>query len=395
MPHLGILFILAQYSYRNFVARRLTTALTAGGMGLVVFVFATVLMLVHGLESALVSTGSKENVVFIRRSSEVEVQSIIPREQAAVLENIREIAVGQDGRELAARELVVLIGLKKRGVDIVSNILVRGVDANLSFQLRPQIRIISGRRFQPGSAEVVVGKNILRRFDIGGLGESIAFGMRSWTVVGIMDGGGSGFDSEVWGDADLLMATFRRPVYSSVLARLRDPSTFEEIKSRVLEDPRLTVEAFREIDYYASQSELMARFIRILGMTLSLIFSLGAIIGSMVTMYAAVASRVSEIGALRALGFNRLSILAAFMMESLFLGLLGGLTGVAAASLMHRFTLSTMNWQTFSELSFRFTLTWDIFLKALIFACLMGLVGGTFPALRAARMSIVAALRQR
>ena len=388
------MFVLAQYSYRNLWVRRLTTLLTAGGMGLVVFVFAAVLMLAEGLEKTLVSTGSDRNVVFIRRSSETEIQSMIDREQAAVLESLPQIGVSDNGRRLVAREIVVLIGLNKRSTQMAANVVIRGVDPEVSFALRPQIRLSEGRIFQRGTAEVVIGRSIAERFEIGGLGDTIRFGMRTWTVVGIMDAGGTGFDSEIWGDVDLLMATFRRTVYSSVIARLRDPSTsFPVLRDNVLKDPRLTVEAWRESSYYASQSELMANFIRILGLALTFIFSIGAVIGSMVTMYAAVANRVAEIGTLRALGFQRWTIVSAFLLESLFLSLVGGLLGLMAASLMNRLTISTMNWQTFSELSFRFTLTWSIVLNALAFAMIMGLLGGLLPAIRAARLNIVTALR--
>lgn len=387
------MLILARYSYRNLWVRRMTTLLTAGGMGLVIFVFAAVLMLADGLEKTLVSTGSKDNVVFIRRSSETEVQSMIPREQATVLESIPEIVIDRNGRRMAAREVVILIGLKKLSTNSLANVLVRGVRSEVSLNLRPQVRITQGREFQPGTAEIVIGKSIARRFAISGLGQTLDFGMRRWTVVGIMDGAGSGFDSEVWADADLLMATFRRPVYSSFIARVRDASLIPTVRERVLKDSRLTVEAWQEIDYYAAQSELMSRFIRILGITLTLIFSLGAIIGSMVTMYAAVANRMTEIGTLRALGFRRASILATFLVESLLIGIIGGIIGLAAASLMDRLTISTMNWQTFSELSFHFTLSRTIVFQALVFAAVMGLMGGMFPALRASRLDIVTALR--
>jgi ABC-type antimicrobial peptide transport system permease subunit len=210
-----------------------------------------------------------------------------------------------------------------------------------------------------------------------------------------MDAGGAAFDSEVWADADLLMTAFRRPVYSSVIMHLRDPSLFPAVKEGVTKDPRLTVDAFREIDYYAAQSALMTSFIRILGITLTLIFSLGAIIGSMVTMYAAVANRVTEIGTLRALGFQRRTILSTFLAESLFLSLIGGLLGLLSASFMNRLTISTMNWQTFSELTFRFHLSQSVVVSALSFAAVMGLLGGMLPALRASRMDIVTALRAR
>ncbi|MFP5212928.1 MAG: ABC transporter permease [Acidobacteriota bacterium] len=387
--------ILARYSSRNLWVRRQTTLLTAGGMGLVVFVFAAVLMLAEGLEKTLVSTGSRENVVFIRRSSEAEVQSIVDRQQAGILENLSWIGTGPQGEKLVAREVVVLIGLGKKDGAAVANVIVRGVEPKESFDLRPQIRIAEGRSFRPGAPEILIGRNIAKRFTVSGIGQSISFGGRPWTVVGIMDAEGTGFDTEIWADLDLVMATFHRPVYSSVIARLRDPFAFDTVKENVLKDPRLTVEAWREADYYASQSELMAKFIRILGISLTLIFSLGAIIGSMVTMYAAVSNRIAEIGTLRALGFRRGTILLTFLIESLFLGLLGSLLGLFAASFMNRLTISTMNWQTFSELSFRFALTPTIALSALAFGAAMGLLGGMLPAVRAARMNIVTALRLR
>ncbi len=387
------MFILARYSYRNLWVRRLTTLMTVGGMALVVFVFAAVLMLALGFEKTLVTTGDKDNVVFIRRSSETEVQSIIEREEAAILETQPEIAAAADGRSFAAREIMVLISLSRRSDNGPANIAVRGADARNSFALRPQLRISAGRAFTPGTAELVVGKSIGRRFATGGLGETITFGTRIWTIVGIMESDGNGFESEVWGDANLIMNSFRRPVYSSVIGRLADSSGFPALRERVLRDPRLTVEAWRETAYYAAQSRLMARFIRILGLTLTLIFSLGAVIGSMVTMYAAVSNRIGEIGTLRALGFKQRTILSAFLLESLFLGLMGGLLGLFAASFMDQLTISTMNWQTFSDLSFRFTLTQSVVVDALSFALVMGLVGGILPAFRAARMNIVSALR--
>jgi ABC-type antimicrobial peptide transport system permease subunit len=386
---------LFQYSYRNLWVRRLTTLLTATGMGLVVFVFAAVLMLAEGLEKTLVSTGSRDNVLFIRRSSETEVQSILEREQAAILEDLPGIAVGPDARRLAGRESIILIGLKKKSTSSLANVTLRGVTPRISLALRPQVRIIQGRPFQAGTSEVVLGKSIAQRFAIGGLGQMIQFGNRSWTVVGILDAGGAAFDSEVWMDVDILMTAFRRPVYSSVILRLRDPSDFRAVRERVMKDPRLTVDAFPEIDYYAAQSALMANFIRILGITLTLIFSLGAIIGSMVTMYAAVANRVAEIGTLRALGFKRFTILGTFLAESLFLSLIGGLVGLFSASFMNQLTISTMNWQTFSELTFRFNLSQSVVISSLFFSAVMGLLGGMFPAFRAARLDIVLALRSK
>ena len=244
-----------------------------------------------------------------------------------------------------------------------------------------------------GSAEVVAGASIARRFKGCGLGETLRFGMRDWRVVGVLDAGSTGFSSEIWGDSDQMMQAFRRQVYSSVIFRMRNPSEFEAFKTRVEGDPRLTVEAKRETRYYLDQSEAMAKFLRILGMVLTVVFSIGAVIGATITMYAAVANRVGEIGTLRALGFQRTSILSAFIMEALLLGLCGGLLGVGAASFMQLITISTMNWASFSELAFSFTLTFGIFWKSLLFSVVMGFTGGMLPAVRAARMNIVTALR--
>ena len=380
------------YSFHNLRTRRLTTVLTAAGMALVVFVFASILMLSEGLRKTLIDTGSADNVVITRKAADSEVQSGIEREQAAIVETQPEIAVGSEGRSLTAKELVVLIGLYKRGSDKPSNVVIRGIGAN-SLALRPQVKLVKGRLPRPGSSEIMTGQSIARNFKGGGLGESLRFALRDWTVVGVFDAGNTGFSSEIWGDVDQLMQAFRRPVYSSVLFRLRDSSTFEALKTRIESDPRLTVEARREIRYYSDQSEMMAKFLRILGLALSIIFSLGAIIGAMVTMYAAVANRTAEIGTMRALGFQRKDILLAFLIESLFLGLIGGGAGLILSTFMQLITVSTLNFQTFSELSFAFTLTGEIVYKSLLFSLIMGFVGGALPALRAARMGIVEALR--
>jgi len=380
------------YSFRNLWTRRLTTALTATGMALVVFVFAATLMLAEGLQKTLVETGSPDNVIVIRSGSQSEVQSGVERLQASIVESRPEVALGAAGRPLLAKELVVLINLNKRGSNKPANVVIRGIGDN-SLAIRPQVRLKEGRMPRPGSAEILAGESIARRFEGAGIGEHLRFAMRDWTVVGIFDAGTTGFSSEIWGDVDQLMQSFRRPVYSSVTFKLRDPAAFDTLKQQLESDPRLTVEAKRETRYYLDQSEAMARFLRILGLTLTIIFSLGAIIGAMITMYAAVANRVTEIGTLRALGFQRGSILAAFVLEALFLGLLGGIVGVFAASFMQLITISTMNWQSFAELAFSFSLTPGIVIKSLLFAIIMGLAGGILPAFRAARMNIVTALR--
>jgi ABC-type antimicrobial peptide transport system permease subunit len=379
------------YSLRNLFTRRLTTFLTASGMALVVFVFAAVLMLAEGLQKTLVETGSYENVVAIRKAAGSEVQSGVDRLQASIIETQPEIAIGADGKRLIAKELVVLFALPKRGTNKPSNVVIRGIEEH-SMNLRPQVKLVEGRMPRPGSSEIIAGSSIAKRFQGGGFGETLRFAMRDWTVVGVFDAGNTSFNSEIWGDVDQFMQAFRRPAYSSVIFRMREPSELEKVKSRIENDPRLTQEAMREPEYYRKQSEMMAKFLRILGLTLTIIFSLGAIIGAMITMYSAVANRVFEIGTMRALGFQRRSILAAFLIESLILGFIGGAVGLFFASFLQLFTVSTLNFQTFSELAFTFSLTFKIIYQALAFSLIMGLIGGVLPAIRASRMNIVEAL---
>jgi putative ABC transport system permease protein len=385
------------YIARNVYARKVTTLLTAGGMALVVFVFASVLMMSEGIRATLVATGQPDNVMVIRRAAGSEVQSGVGRDQGAVIESIPEIATDGAGAKLLSKEPVAIINMPKRKAhaddpDKPANIVVRGTTA-AGLAIRPQVHIVEGRMFTPGTSEIIAGRSISRGFSGAGLGESLRFAQRQWTVVGIFDAGGSAFDSEVWGDAEQLMQGFRRQSFSSVIFRLADPSQFDSVKTRLEADPRLTIEAKREKQFYAEQSEGLAKFIGYLGTTLSIIFSIGAIVGAMITMYASVAARTSEIGTMRALGFPRASILVAFLVEALVMGLVGGIVGLAAASAMQAVSLSTMNFQTFSELTFRFKLNGGIVIEVLAFALFMGFIGGFLPAFRAARMKIVDALR--
>lgn len=380
------------YIVRNLWVRKVTTLLTAGGMALVVFVFAAVLMLSEGLKKTLVATGSPENVVIIRRSAETEVQSSVYRDQASLVASIPEIAYGPGGARMVSKEVLVLMVLPKRGTSSPSNVTIRGL-SEMGPALRPQVRLVEGRMFRPGTSEIIAGAKIAEGFQGAGLGETIKLGIQEWKVVGVFDAGKTGFASEIWGDADQMMQAFRRDSYSSVIFRLSDPGSFLRVKKRLEDDRRLTVEAEREPQFYARQSELMANFLNVLGTILSTIFSIGAIIGAMITMYAAVANRTAEIGTLRALGFRRHDILTAFLVESLLLSLLGGVIGLVMASFMQAFTVSTMNWQTFAELAFSFTMNAGVVVQGLLFALIMGLAGGFLPAVRAARLNIVDALR--
>ncbi|MGO4761986.1 ABC transporter permease [Cupriavidus sp. 2KB_3] len=380
------------YIARNVWARRLTTTLTAGGLALVVFVFAAMLMLDAGLKQTLVTTGEPDNVVLIRKGAETEIQSAISRDQAAAMEMHPAVAMNRDGRPMASREAVVLISLTKSGAATPANVVIRGVSPQ-GVTLRPQVRITAGRVFRPGSSEIIVGSSIAKGFGNVRIGDHLRFAQRDWTVVGHFDAGGSGFDSEIWGDVDQLMQSFRRTSYSSMVVRLGQADGFDKFRADIDVDPRLANEAKREQQFYSDQSRALSTFINILGLTLTTIFSVAAMIGAMITMYASVANRVGEIGTLRALGFQRTNVLAAFLIEAVLLGFVGGVAGLACAALMQFASFSTTNFQTFADLSFRFLLTPGIAAKTLLFSMGMGFIGGFLPALRASRLNIVDALR--
>jgi putative ABC transport system permease protein len=381
-----------RYTLRNLWTRKLTTILTAGGMALVVFVFAAVQMLDTGLRATLVATGQPDNVMVTRRGAGAEISSGVDRTQASIFESQPEIASGAGGTRLVSKEAVILITLPKRETGQATNVTTRGI-GEAGFLLRPQVRLVQGRAFERGASEVVVGKSLSKRFESATVGNVLRFGGREWRVVGVFDSGGAAYDSEVWADSDQLMQAFRRQAYSSVIARLVDASAFDRLRMRLDADPRLTFDVKRERVFYEDQSQALSKFISYLGLTLSIIFSIGAMIGAMITMYAAVANRVGEIGTLRALGFRRGAVLMAFLFESVLLGAVGGAVGIALASFMQLVQISTLNWQSFSELAFSFALTPKIAMVSFGFALVMGIVGGFLPAVRAARLKIVDALR--
>jgi ABC-type antimicrobial peptide transport system permease subunit len=380
------------YSLKNLWTRRLTTLLTSGGIALVIFVFSSVLMLAYGLEKTLVSTGSENNAIVLRRGAQSEIMSMINREMAHIIKSQPEISRDSGGKPLATPEAVVLINLPKRETHKPSNVQIRGVSPE-SLMIRSQVQLTQGRLWQSGLSEVIVGTAVAKRFQGIGLGEAVHFGMQNWTVVGLFESEGSGFESEIWVDVEQLVQAFHRPVFSSVTLQLSSPVDFSSLQERLESDPRLNVEVKREKQYYADQSEMLATFIRILGIFVTVIFSIGAMIAAMITMYAAVANRTVEIGTLRALGFSKRSILVVFLAESLLLSLIGGGVGLFVASFLQTLTLSTTNFATFSEIAFRFTLSPAIVVESTLFALIMGLLGGVLPAFRAARLNIVRALR--
>lgn len=382
-----------KYIIRSSVSRRLTTAITIAGIALVVFVFTAVLMMANGVQRTLRSTGSDDNLLIARKAAMSEIMSIMDREAAGIIVNLPQVARAADGAPVSSKEVVVIINLNKLGADGISNVTVRGVEEP-AFQLRPQVKIVEGRMFQWGAREVIAGAGITKRFVGAQIGEKIKFGGDVWTVVGLFDADGSGFDSELWGDLNQIADAFRRSSFSTVTVRMKDPDDLAGVVRAFESDNRLQYfVAKREKKYFEEQSEMMATFIRILGIFITVIFSTGSTIGAMITMYGSVANRTTEIGTLRALGFFRRSILLAFLLESLTLALAGGLLGLGIASVLQFFTISTLNFGSFSELAFSFALSPSIVASALGFSLLMGLLGGFLPALRAARLDIIQALR--
>ena len=382
-----------KYVLRSSSSRRLTTVITMLGIALVVFVFAAVLMMANGIQKTLRSTGSDDNVMVARKAAASEIMSIIDREAAGIVTNMPQVARAADGRPLSSKEVVVIINLAKLRADGISNVTVRGVE-EAAFQLRPQVRVVEGRMFKWGAREIIAGAGITKRFAGAQIGERIKFGGDLWNVVGIFDTDGSGFDSEIWGDLNQVADAFKRQSLSTVTFRIKNPDDLNDLVSAYEADNRL--QYFipkREKKFFEEQSEMMAKFIRILGLFITVIFSTGATIGAMITMYGAVANRTVEIGTMRALGFYRRSILLAFLAEALVLSFLGGALGLGLASLLQFFTISTLNFGSFSELAFSFALSPSIIATSLGFSLLMGLIGGFLPAVRAARLDIVQALR--
>jgi ABC-type lipoprotein release transport system permease subunit len=380
------------YNWRNLLARKLTTTLTVLGIGLVVFVFAAVLMLANGFKKTLIGTGEPNNVIFVRKGANAELVSIVPRSQYNLIRALAEAATMEDGKALAAPELVVINNLRKRSDNEPTNIVVRGVSPE-SIPLRPRFKLKEGRLWRPGTSEIIAGKAVAEKFIGCGLDESVNMGNRDWKVVGIFEAGGSAFESEIWGDVEQFIDAFRRPVFSSVTMRLRDASQFDAMKARIESDPQFTLDVKREIAFYEEQSQYLGQFIQILGLTITIIFSFGAMTGAVITMYSTVANRATEIGTLRALGFKRRNVLASFLIECILLSLIGGLLGLVFASTLQFIKISTTNWSSFSEVVFGFNISPGIVIGSLIFAVVMGIIGGFAPAVRAARMKVVEALR--
>jgi len=380
------------YAIQNLRHRKTTIAATVAGVALVVFVFSAVLMMSNGIDSTLASTGSEDNVIITRKGANGEIASIVTGDVRAIATSLPQVARTPEGEPIASAEPVVVINLNKASGGM-SNVTVRGVSSHVS-ALRPGFRIIRGRAFNPALRELVAAEEIVKRFPGGDIGSKVKFAGDLWEVVGTFECGG-GFNSEMWGDADQLRSAPQRGnTCSSLTLKLDRRESLPAILRAFDEDVRLKqFEAITEKEYFARQSQELATFIRILGIFVTVVFSAGATLGAMITMYGAVAGRTVEIGTLRSLGFRRRSILAVFLAESMLISLVGALLGVVLASSLSLVKLSTMNFNSFSEIVFGFTLSPGIVIGSILFGVAMGFLGGFLPAIRAARMNIINALR--
>ncbi|MGB5289076.1 MAG: ABC transporter permease [Ignavibacteriaceae bacterium] len=382
-----------KYTVKNFTSRKLTTFITIFGVALVVFVFTAVLMMADGIQQTLKATGQPDNVLITRKAANGEISSLVDGETQDVIRTLSHIALDKEGRQIISKEPVVIINSEKVTGGL-SNITVRGVSEPI-LELRPQVKIIEGRIFSFGLRELIVGSGVTERFKGTKIGDEVKFAGDNWKIVGVFDTDGSGFDSEMWGDSQALLNAFNRGnTVSSLTLKLDNVNNFKDFKKNFEFDRRLQqYEAKIEQQYFEEQSELMANFIRILGIFITVIFSFGATIGATITMYAAVANRTVEVGVLRALGYKRRSILIVFLIESLVIAITGGLIGIFLASFLQFFNISTLNFGSFAELAFSFSLSPSIIISSIIFAVLMGIIGGFLPSVRAARLNIVNALR--
>jgi len=381
------------YNFRSILRRRFSAFATAFGLGLVVFVFAAVLMLARGVEQTLKATGSPENAVLLRKGSSSELTSFLPRDAAKTFAADQSVAI-EGGKAVASPELFVIFQLQRVDGTGTANVGIRGVSKDGWDLLRSKtLKLVDGRLPQWGTSEVMIGRATKGRYQGATLGEPISMARRQWQVVGIFESGGSGFESEVWADADQLIDASHRAGYSTMTMKLRSPSDFDGLRTRVDADPRWNLEAKREDRFYEEASGQLAGFIRVLGTVIAVFFSFGATLGAMITMYAQVASRVREVGTLRALGFRRRAVLGSFLVESLILSLLGAVAGCAFAALLGVTTFTTTNWSSFTEIKFRFDFAPEIAVKATFFAVVMGLLGGFLPAARAARLQIAEATK--
>ncbi len=380
------------YNFRNVMQRPVATLTTAVGIGLTVAIFIGALALASGFQIALRRTGSPENAMALRKGADSELSSGVTRESANIIRANPAVALAPDGRPLFSAEIMVLTNMARLGQPGFSNVTVRGIDSD-ALPLRSSVRIVEGRMFAPGAAEVIVSQRIAARFANCHIGDKLRFRQEDFTVVGHFTAAGSGFESEIWGDNAVLMPVFRGDVFQSITFRMKNAAGFDALKQELENDPRLGIQLKRESIYYEEQSELLGNVIRFAGVFITLIMAVGAMFGAMNTMYAAVGARTREIATMLVLGFSPLAIMASFMIESILLSLCGGVLGCFLSLFINGIRTSTTNFSSFSEATFAFMVTPGILLAGLLFSAAMGLVGGFLPAVRAARQPLARALR--
>jgi putative ABC transport system permease protein len=381
------------YNVRSVLKRWTSAVVAVLGVAGTVGIFIAMLAMATGFRATLVASGSPRNAIVLRAGADSEMVSSITLDQLRVIEDAPGVVRDERG-PLVSAEVVVVAGFPLTKTGTIANVQVRGVSERV-LAVRDNVRITAGRFFRPGLAELVVGRNAEKTYRGLALGATVRFGGGTWQVVGIAEAGGSAIDSELWCDANVLNQVYQRPtgVFQSATARLESPAALTEFKDKLTSDPRLSVQVDRETDYYRKQSSAITSLIRIMGFLVAAVMGIGAVFGALNTMYSAIAERSREIATMRALGFGSGTIVVSFVAESLFIALAGGLLGCLAALPMNGFTTSTINWQTFSHLAFAFRITPALLAQGLVFALLMGLVGGVPPAVRAARRPVAAALR--
>ena len=382
------------YNVRSVKARWTSTIVAVVGIAGTVGVFVAMLSLARGFKATLVSSGSADNALITRAGATSEMTSGVSLDSVKIIQDAPGIARGADG-PLLTPEAVLMAPIPLRSTGTDANVELRGVAPNV-FAIRSNVKIIAGRMFRPGLSELIVGKNAKATYSGLTLGSTIGLGSVRWQVVGIFDAGGSAFDSEVWGDAHLLNGAYKRPdtFSQSVTVHLTSPAALQQLRDSLTTDPRLNVDVTREIDYYAKQSTRMTQLITILGGFVALIMAIGAVFGALNTMYSAVAERGREIATMRALGFNSGNVVLSFLFEALLISFVGGLVGCLAVLPLNGLTTSTMNFQTFSNLAFAFKITFDLLWMGVLFALVMGVLGGMPPAIRAASRPVATALRE-
>jgi len=381
------------YNLRSVRVRWVSSVVAVLGIAGTVGVFVAMFAMARGFKATFVASGSPSNALIMRAGSNTEMVGAILLDQVHIIEQAPQIMRTSEG-PLVSPEVVVIapFPLKATGTD--ANVQVRGVSPK-ALEIRPTIHVLSGRFFKPGLNELFVGKNAARTYSGMDLGDVVKFSGGTWTVVGVFDAGGSAFDSELWCDAVILDQVYQRPpnVYQSVTVRLKSQDDFQALKDSLTTDPQLTVSVDREVDYYAKQSVALTLTIEILGSMVAAVMAVGAIFGALNTMYSAVSERGREIAAMRAMGFHSGSIVFSFMIESVIIAAIGGIVGCIAVLPLNGLTTSTLNFQTFSSVAFAFRVTPVVLLAGMIFALFMGIIGGTPPAIRAARRPISSALR--